>query len=1014
MARSVKPSSGEASVGRILSGGASSGGTSSGVGSSGGASSGRASSGRVASGKAPPGKTSRGKVVADAVQRDTSIQTYRAKRDFTVTQEPAPSPRARSNGSPGEERGATQGPMFVVQKHQAHRAGLHWDFRLEHNGVLWSWAVRKGPSLDPTDKRIAVHVEDHPLDYADFQGSIPDGNYGAGTVATWDRGTWEPLLDPDAGMRDGEIKFVLSGTRLHGKFTLVRLKPRPNQRSRQDNWLLIKGHDAAERAGADAETLEAAVAFPATTQTSGPQTSGSTTRVRGAPAAGGAEASGAKASNGATTDDKPRASRGARASGGASGEDARRDLAIAGAVRAKLPDQQLPALASVADAPSDEDGWLTEIKFDGYRIIAALDHGKVRLLTRNGNDWTDRLPAVAAAIGGLSVGSAMVDGELVAIDQDGRSSFPALQAALSGGRDDTLVFYLFDLLYLDGWDLRGCALRDRKQQLKQLDSWRGMLRYSDHHEGDTTQMRQAACQMKLEGIICKRADAPYRSGRGFDWLKVKCAGREEFVVLGWTEPAGSRAGLGSMHLGYYDPQGQLHYAGGCGSGFSDDTLSLLRDRLNGLGSPPPRRLLVAGEDLERTIHWVRPELIAEVSFTAWSGAGRVRHAVFLGLREDKVAKDVVREPADPEAERRGVMPRDHLGSAQRKAPVIAVPPKREPGRVPTGRGSGAIVTAKAPGAKTETIEGVTLTHPDRALWPGISKRDLVRYWQTVADQALPGLTHRPLAIVRCPEGVDGEHFFQKHAHGSMPPGVREGTADKAPFLAIDGLQGLVAMAQMSGVELHVWGATEDDPLRPDQLVFDLDPGEEVKVPEIVAAALDLRGKLEAIGLGAFCRTSGGKGLHVVVPLEPGADWAVVRPFCKTFAEAVSQAAPEKYLAHVKIADRQGRILIDWLRNGLGSTAVASFCPRARAGAGVATPLAWSEVTPKLDLQAFTLKTVPGRLAKLKADPWADFERERRPLPEVPRQEVKSKPALRPSTKATIVTAKAPKPRPKRA
>jgi bifunctional non-homologous end joining protein LigD len=932
-------------------------------------------------------------------QRDTSIVTYRAKRDFTATTEPAASSRTAEQHA----------PMFVVQKHHAHRAGLHWDFRLEHNDVLWSWAVRKGPSLDPADKRIAAHVEDHPLDYADFQGTIPDGHYGAGTVETWDRGTWEPLIDPDEGLRDGEIKFVLTGTRLNGKFTLVRLKPKPNQRGRQDNWLLIKGHDSREQAGADAEALEAAIEFP-------PKASGAVSR--GSPRRSGTK-SPQPAARAADPDDVTPDATETEGTASSGAKRQRRTLTIPGAVRGKLPEKPAPQLASVADAPPEEAGWLTEIKFDGYRILASVEHGatperKVRLLTRNGNDWTDRLPAVAKAIGELYVESALVDGELVALDKDGISSFPALQAALSEGRDQTLVFYLFDLLHLDGWDLRHCALRDRKQRLKGLDTWHGMLRYSDHHEGDAARMRQAACRMKLEGIICKKADGHYRSGRGHDWLKVKCTGREELLVIGWTEPAGSRTGLGALHLGYYDPEGRLHYAGGVGTGFSDDVLRTLRDRLDGLGSAPPKGLMVAGEDLERGIHWVKPELIAETSFAAWSGAGRVRHAVFLGLREDKAAKDVVRDPADPEAERRAIDPKDYIGSAKRRGPIIAVPPKRTqpaPTREAAARTSAAIVTAKAPRARTETIEGVTLTHPDRALWPGISKRDLVEYWLRVADHALPGLAHRPLAIVRCPEGVDGEHFFQKHGHGTMPPGVRDGVADKAPFLAIDGVQGLVAMAQMSAIELHVWGATEADALHPDQLVFDLDPGEGVKVPEIVAAALDMRDKLEAIGLASFCRTSGGKGLHVVVPLVPEQPWDPVRAFCRSFAEGVSTLNPEKYLAHVKIADRRGRILIDWLRNGLGSTAVASFCPRARPGAGVATPLAWDEVTPGLDLQAFTVRTVPERLAKLRADPWETFERERRSLPASPKQEVARKAAApQPAGKATIVTAKAPKPR----
>ncbi len=451
--------------------------------------------------------------------RDTSIRTYRAKRNFGVTSEPAPESRARPAGA----------PMFVVQKHAAHRAGLHWDFRLEHGGVLWSWAVRKGPSLDPADKRIAVHVEDHPLDYADFQGTIPDGQYGAGKVETWDRGTWEPLDDPEAGMRKGELKFVLHGNRLNGRFTLVRLKSRPGQRSRQDNWLLIKGHDEAERAGADATAIEQAAPPPKrTAKTAGKR---------------------------------------------------REDPPAEGAARGKLPQRQAPQLAAQAEEPPKGDGWVSEIKFDGYRLLCWIDHGKVRLVTRNGLDWTDRLPAVAREVGRLDVDAALVDGELVALDKDGVSSFPALQAALSAGKDATLNLYLFDLLHLDGWDLRPSRLIDRKRVLTGLSDWHGMLRYSDHHEGDAAGMRREACRIGLEGIVCKQSDAPYRAGRGHGWVKVKCLGREEFIVLGWTPPGGSRTGLGSLHLGYYDPQGRLHYAGGVGSGFSEQELARLTKRL---------------------------------------------------------------------------------------------------------------------------------------------------------------------------------------------------------------------------------------------------------------------------------------------------------------------------------------------------------------------------------------------------------------------------------------------------
>ncbi len=472
-------------------------------------------------GSAAPAATARG----GGIVRDTSIRAYRAKRDFTRTAEPAPAPAIGGEGA----------PMFVVQKHNARRAGLHWDFRLEHGGVLWSWAVRKGPSLDPADRRLAAHVEDHPLDYADFQGSIPEGQYGAGEVATWDRGTWEPIGDPEAAMRKGDLQFVLHGTRLNGRFHLVRLNRR--ERSRQDAWFLIKGHDEHERPGIDALALEDEVPPPAPP---------------------------------------------AKETGG------RAKRPPAGAVRGALPREQAPELASIAEAPPEGEGWVSEIKFDGYRLLARIDHGEVRLLTRNGHDWADRLPAVAKAVAALGVRTALLDGELVALRESGASSFPDLQAALSDGNDSQLTFFLFDLLHLNGWDLRPCALRDRKQALAALADWRGMLRYSDHVEGHTAELRRRACGMGLEGILCKRADAPYRPGRGKDWLKVKCQGREELIVLGWTLPGGSRTGLGSLQLGYHDEAGRLHYAGGVGTGFTERELTELRGRLDALAAEPPQ------------------------------------------------------------------------------------------------------------------------------------------------------------------------------------------------------------------------------------------------------------------------------------------------------------------------------------------------------------------------------------------------------------------------------------------
>ena len=828
--------------------------------------------------------------------RDTSIATYRGKRDFKHTPEPAPSTPARAAGE----------PIFVVQKHAASR--LHWDFRLEHDGVLWSWAVPKGPSMDTAHKRLAMRVEDHPLDYAGFEGVIPAGNYGAGTVEIWDRGTWSPVGDAAADVGRGEMKFTLDGARLQGRFVLIRLKPRPGERG--ESWLLIKEHDAEERPGLDAAGMEA-VPLPKA------KTAAARTSKTSASAAKG------------TAPAKP---------------PAQAD---------KLPDSQAPMLASNADVPPHGAEWLSEIKFDGYRVIVRKAGGDVRVLTRNGLDWTHRLSAVARAVATLPAETLLADGELVSLQKDGLSSFPDLQAALKEGRTDSLHLYLFDLLYRDGHDLRDLPLTERKAALSALVPKQDFIRVSDHLEGITDQVRKNACAMGLEGIICKRADSAYHAGRSRDWLKVKCHGREEFIILGWTPPQGSRAGLGSLQLGFRDPAGKLHYVGGCGSGFTDATLRDLAGLLKARASDPPKQLLLTEEKPPSDIAWVRPELVAEIQYTGWSGAGRLRHAVFLGLREDKGQAEVVRDIPNPEAKRV---------------------------EFPSGSHSGRIVRASKPAARTTEVAGVRLTHPERELWPAgegqaaVTKQDLADYWQATGAAATDAIARRPLAFVRCPDGIDGEHFFQKHANRGMPAALHEGAFDEAPYLALDGTEGLVATAQISAVELHSWGSALDDAGRPDRLVFDLDPGDGVGWAQIVTAAHDVKAKLEQEGYASWCRTSGGKGLHVVVPLVPGCDWTFARAWCRGFAEKLEKQSPDLYVATVPKIRRRGRILIDWLRNGLGSTAIASFSPRARPHATVAVPVTWREVTDKLDPQAFTIRTVPARLAKLKTDPWDGFTR----------------------------------------
>lgn len=802
-------------------------------------------------------------------------RTYAEKRDFARTPEPRDGAATRTRG---EAR-----PIFVVQKHAARR--LHWDFRLEHDGVLWSWAVPKGPSMDPKDKRLAVHVEDHPIDYARFEGTIPTGNYGAGLVELWDQGHWTALgSDPQADLHRGELKFSLDGSRLRGGFVLVRLKPKAGERA--GNWLLIKEQDALQAPAADAAMLE---------------------------------------------QDRPARPR-------------RRSAVPTEA--AALPEQQEPQLATLVSTPPTGPGWISEIKFDGYRMLCRKQDDEVRLITRNGLDWTNRVPQLTRAVAALPARSAMLDGELVVLDKDGRTSFAALQDALAGNRTRRLSFYAFDLLYENGADLRPQPLRARKQALARLLASApsgGPIRLSEHLTSEAARVRSEACKAGLEGIICKRLDAPYRAGRGADWLKLKCEDREEFVIVGTTPPKGSRDHLGALLVARHDEAGRLRFAGGVGTGFTAATLRMLHDKLKPLITTTRPRGLLNSEAAPRGSIWLRPELVAQIRFAGLTTDGMVRQASFQGLREDKPAREVVNARA----------------AVPRRAAVIVTAPRT--------RG-------------TLKIGGQRLTHPERLLWPksdaadGLTKADLAEYWQAVAERALPGIADRPLAILRCPDGIDGEHFFQKHKTRGMPDALREAAFDDAPYLALSGRDGLMAASQIAAIELHCWGCGEADAGHADQLVFDLDPGEGTPFTDVVAAAKDVRRRLRTHGLTSYPRTSGGKGLHVVAPIRTGADWAAIRAWSRRFAERMERDAPELYVSTTRKSRRSGRILIDWLRNGLGSTAIASYSPRARPGATVATPLSWREVTVALDPARFTIRTLPERLRA--ADPWRNFDSNR--------------------------------------
>ncbi len=830
------------------------------------------------------------------------LEQYRRKRDFTKT--PEPSGRA-ANEEPRRD-GALS---FVIQKHAARR--LHYDFRLELGGVLKSWAIPKGPSLDPGEKRLAVHVEDHPLEYGGFEGVIPEGQYGGGTVLLWDRGRWIPEdPDPASAYEKGHLKFRLAGKKLTGGWALVRMGGRAAREGR-DNWLLIKERDAAARPDSgDAITEER----PESVETG---------RDMGAIARDADRVWDSAA--GEITPPRPAL--------------AMRD--IPHAAPGPLPRRIAPQLATAATKPPVGEDWLHEIKFDGYRILARLDSGAVRLFSRNGLDWTARFPEIAAALVALPARQALLDGEAVALDEDGRSSFSALQRALSEGKTAPLVYFAFDLLYLDGYDLRDAAIEARKDALAVLIEKGGEpnLRYSDHQEGRGGEFFEHACQFSLEGILSKRRGEPYRAGRSRSWLKVKCGTRQEFVIIGFTDPKGGRAGFGALVLGYYDDGGTLRYAGRAGTGYDEKILTALRRRLDRLViDKRPVETLPKGSTT-RDIHWVRPTLVAEFRFAEWTRDEVLRHAVFLGLREDKPAREVRRDPAS-------------------SAASAASPPRR----------------AKAATA----IAGIRLTNPAKVLYPedGITKSEIAAYYEQVARHALPHLTNRPLAILRCPEGRAAECFFQKHVSAGMPASIHhieiaeEKRRETALYIA--DLAGLAALVQLGVLEIHPWGSTVRRIEHPDRLTFDLDPGEGVAWDAMIEAAFAVRTALDALGLQSFVKTTGGKGLHVVVPIAPRLAWPEAKAFAKAVAEALVAAAPERYTATLSKRARGGRIFIDYLRNGRGATAIGAFSTRARAHATVSVPLSWKEVESGVRSDQFTIRDLPQRLADLRSDPWEGF------------------------------------------
>jgi bifunctional non-homologous end joining protein LigD len=859
-----------------------------------------------------------------------ALRTYRRKRRFERTPEPRGRPRAR------RRRGGLQ---YVIQKHDATR--LHFDFRLELDGVMKSWAVPKGPSLDPRVRRLAVHVEDHPIEYNRFEGIIPEGEYGGGPVILWDRGTWTPEGDARAAYRKGALKFRLEGEKLHGSWVLVRTHQRQGNK---EQWLLIKHADDAARPGAKIDIvnrLPRSVVSDRTIEEIGPSFHRRDRGTRPAP----------RRSAPARSRPSPHGSSAARPARAARTRPAPRPRldALAGARKDTLASFLEPELALLVDEAPGGDDWLHEIKFDGYRALCRIDRGRARLFTRRGNDWTGVFAPIARAAEKLPVQSAWLDGEVVVLGPDGISSFNALQNALGDGGSGDLLYYAFDLLWLDGYDLRGVPLLERKRLLKGVVPARaaGPIRYSDHVEGRGDAFFAQACQAGLEGTVAKRSRSLYRAGRGGDWVKVKCLQTREFAVVGYTDPAGSRQGFGALVLGQAENGGLVH-VGRVGTGFDDRTLRALTPRLRALEVKTPPVDPVPRGAAARGVHWVRPRLVADVAFTEKTRDGILRHPTFRGLREDKTPAETAGESAGTELQPLGT------AGSERSAGV----PKREAAKRPTG---------------------MKLTHPDKVLFPrdGVTKRRLVDYYLAVQERLMPHVKNRPLTIYRCPDGLGKFCFWSKHLEPPLPRGLHPISLDDAKtekergaYFYATSIEGVLALVQLGTLELHVWGSRAAKVEYPDLMIFDVDPDVGLPWKKVVEGCLALRSRLEEIGLRSWLKTTGGKGMHVCVPLGRRQTWDEVKEFSRALSEDLAGREPAKYTTNLLKARRRGRIFIDYLRNGRGATAVAAWSTRAREGATVSMPLAWEELDLSLRPDAWNVGNAAERLRL--QDPWTGF------------------------------------------
>jgi bifunctional non-homologous end joining protein LigD len=821
-----------------------------------------------------------------------SLKKYREKRNFAVTPEPAEG---------GESGGADL--VFVIQKHWASR--LHYDFRLELDGAMKSWAVPKGPSFDPSVKRMAVQVEDHPIAYNQFEGTIPEGQYGAGKVIIWDEGRWTPIGDPRKGYKTGHLKFTLDGVKLRGRWALIRMKGKESDR--QPPWLLIKENDEYARPDRDFSVVD--------------EMPDSVVPLR----------------------TKKKAA--ARSKPQARAVNATESTAALPGKAAPLPVSLKPQLATLVDGvPRGADDWSYEMKFDGYRILARLDGGSAKLYTRNGHDWTARIPRLAQELAALEIANAWIDGEIVVLTREGVPSFQALQNAFDAASTADIVFYAFDLPYVAGRDLRDEPLGLRRDLLRQVIArCKGQhVKFSEAFDKPPADLVASACKLGLEGIIGKRLSAPYVSRRTDDWIKLKCTKRQEFVIVGYTEPKGSRQGFGALLLAVHEPDGGLRYAGNVGTGFDDRTLLDLHRKLAGieqetsaLTQGKPRAL--------KQVHWVQPTLVGEVSFGEWTGDGHVRHSTFRGLRTDKPPKKITREVA---------MPAEKISTRERPAKALkegaATPPK-----------------------------GMKLSNPDRVIDPssGATKLDLARYYGLVAPLMMPHLRGRPVSFVRAPAGIQGQHFFQRHSESpiagvlALPERLYP---EHPPLMEISNEAAILAAAQLNVVEFHTWNAIKTSIAKPDRMLFDLDPGEGVDWPAVQQGAELVRVLLQELGLRGWLKTSGGKGLHVVVPIRKQYGWDAVKDFSEAMVRHLAQTLPKLFVAKSGPKNRVGKIFADYLRNGFGATTASAWTARARPGMGVSVPVAWSELDMLTSSAHWTVQNVGKRLPAGNG-PWQGYE-----------------------------------------